>query len=349
MQSLLEQDINNPIVRNDVILSKVESNNLKNNGLENSNSRVRETPYVNEIINEANSIELQDPPSVSLATEPATQPIVWQKEALKFSRISNELKEKKVGNEELDFDLDDWDKYIDVLEEKRELRAQIADIDFQLKLFNSEVENKEQIISKIHQAKLVKISKEKDFDEIFDKYSTLGDTDLIKDSKSLIVYLEKNKFNSEILSNLSQRYSKLEKDYEGTVNEWEKNPRELNLAAVMGAKSQEKDNFLKETFKNIFDIVNKEKIENLDLIAEKRFDLENIENLIDTNNKWLGYIEAYSDLSADRADKIKKRYLEQRAEKVSRLENLGRELPNAQEKSVYIKHTSSRIIELLNR
>ena len=54
-----------------------------------------------------------------------------------------------------------------------------------------------------------------------------------------------------------------------------------------------------------------------------------------------------ANLTTERQGQLKKRYLEQRKEKLSELEKLKRELPDRYEKEVQIKSINSELVESL--
>ncbi len=305
----------------------------------------KKSKYAESIFKEANSIKVAAVPSVSLEAEPVDQPIVWQKEESKFLKLTKE-KKVKLG-EKTNFDIDYWSDYVDTLASKKQIRNEIAEIDFKLKLFEKSSETKEQIISKIHKAKIVQETELANFNRMLDLHERLLDTSGIKDSKSLLEYLEGNKSNSGMLANLLSNYTEVETQYKEAVKVWQDNPRELDLAAKMGAKSQEKDELLKKIHQDVHSIAEKKGSDDLDNIAKKKLELENIENLINTSNKRLGFIDAHTKLSAKREDQIKKRYLDERKKKLTELEKLSKELPDAYEKNVQIKSINSELAKVL--
>ena len=327
----------------------IETEEVKEStGLENIETPLPyDSQLVDKVVQQANNLNVNEAPEVNIPNKlvPADQPIVWENEELKLEKIKNTDEQEKKPEVKLELAKD----IAGQLEQKKEIRKKISDIDYKLQLLIPEFK-KEQELKLTNETDEAKIAIQAIDDQAYKIEQELSAWQGIKDvydQSSFLEYLEKASNSSESIKKIFLEYQTIDQDYKNAVKMWHENPRDLSRASEMGAKARKRDEYFKSMQEKVKKAVDFEMLKVLERLAEKAVEKSNSEALLQSISRKKGYLQASFELDSPRALEMKKQYLSEREHLILKLEKIQESLPDENELEIQKKQILNELISKL--
>ena len=262
-----------------------------------------------------------------------TQPIVWENEKRRLpedsmAEASGDPAVTSGGKNPRQSELFTDAEMLRVVEEKAELRRELADLDAKIRSLG--LKSVQEALGKIAtlekqvletSEKMAELRKQVEADQtMIDFWSSSREEAGSLPAKETLNRLAEN---SEIIEEAVAAYQKASESYYSSVDAWDAQPNDISLAAKMGENGralQQLQIALSESIKR----VSKRKIAELaTAVARNKVELSSLAEAADQLSRHSGYFRAYTDAPASQRKGLRDSYLEQRAELVAELKILS--------------------------